>query len=84
MMRLPRFRYHAPATLGEAAAILQGEGSQAMVVAGGTDLYPNMKRRHQTPKTLIGLRKIDALRGVKGSPARGLWIGPATILTDLE
>ena len=84
MMRLPKFRYYAPSTVAEGAAILHGEGPRAMVVAGGTDLYPNMKRRHQTPKTLVGLRRIDTLRGVKGSPARGLWIGPATTLTELE
>jgi 4-hydroxybenzoyl-CoA reductase subunit beta len=84
MMRLPKFRYYAPKTAAEAAAILHGEGPQAMVVAGGTDLYPNMKRRHQTPKTLVGLRGIEKLRGVKGSPARGLWIGPGTTLTELE
>jgi len=83
-MRLPKFRYRAPSTLAEAAAILHGEGPRAMVVAGGTDLYPNMKRRHQTPATLVGLRKIEPLRGVKGSPARGVWIGPGTTLTDLE
>ena len=84
MMRLPKFRYYAPGTVAEATAILHGEGPRAMVVAGGTDLYPNMKRRHQSPATLVGLRKIKRLRGVKGSPARGLWIGPATTLTDLE
>ncbi len=84
MMRLPKFRYYAPQTVTEAAAILHAEGPQAMVVAGGTDLYPNMKRRHQMPTTLVGLRKIGRLRGVKGSAARGLWIGPGTTLTDLE
>jgi len=83
-MRLPKFRYHAPRTVAEAAAILHGDGPQAMVVAGGTDLYPNMKRRHQVPKTLVGLRKIERLRGVKGGSARGLWVGPATTLTELE
>ena len=84
MMRLPKFRYCAPATVAEAAAILHGEGSRGMVVAGGTDLYPNMKRRHQTPETLVGLRRIGTLRGVAGSPARGLSIGPTTTLTEIE
>jgi 4-hydroxybenzoyl-CoA reductase subunit beta len=83
-MRLPKFRYLAPATAREAAAILADEGPRAMVVAGGTDLYPNMKRRHQTPRTLVGLRRIDGLRGVRGDPRRGLWIGPGTTLTDLD
>ena len=83
MMRLPRFRYVAPKTLREAAAILAGEGSEASVVAGGTDLFPNMKRRHQRPKTLVGLRGIEGLKGVRGAAA-GLHIGAATTLTDLE
>jgi 4-hydroxybenzoyl-CoA reductase subunit beta len=84
MMRLPKFRYVAPRTAREAAGILAAEGPQAMVVAGGTDLYPNMKRRHQMPKTLVALRRIDRLRGVRGSAAKGLVLGPATTLTELE
>src|SRR5262249_38005445 len=84
MMRLPKFRYLAPSTAKEAAAILHDEGPGAMVVAGGTDLYPNMKRRHQTPRVLVGLRRIDRLRGLEGSASRGLFIGPATTLTELE
>ena len=62
MMRCPRFAYHAPRTLAEAAAILSGEGPHAMLLAGGTDLVPNMKRRQQTPRTIVSLRRIAALR----------------------
>ena len=51
MMRLPWFDYRAPRSVAEAAKILAGEGPDAMLIAGGTDLLPNMKRRHQTPKT---------------------------------
>ena len=49
MMRLPRFRYLAPSSLAEAAAALRDLGPEAAVLAGGTDLFPNMKRRQQTP-----------------------------------
>jgi 4-hydroxybenzoyl-CoA reductase subunit beta len=84
MMRLPKFRYLAPATLKEAARVLAGEGPEAMIVAGGTDLYPNMKRRHQMPKTLVALRRLDRLRGIRGTARRGLAIGPATTLTEME
>jgi 4-hydroxybenzoyl-CoA reductase subunit beta len=90
MMRLPRFRYFAPRTVAEAAEILADEGASAMVVAGGTDLYPNMKRRHQTPKTVVGLRRIATLQGVSGTTRRGrrgaggLRLGAGTTLTDLE
>jgi 4-hydroxybenzoyl-CoA reductase subunit beta len=85
MMRLPRFRYFGPRTAAEAAAILAGEGPRAAVVAGGTDLYPNMKRGHQTPAVLVGLRRIDALRGVRPmGRAGGLSLGAGTTLSALE
>ena len=84
MMRMPKFRYFAPKTLKEAAAILAGEGPTAMIVAGGTDLYPNMKRRHQMPKTLVGLRRISRLTGLRGSARGGFSLGPATTLTEME
>ena len=35
---------------------------RAMLIAGGTDLLPNMKRRHQTPKVLVSLRGIASLK----------------------
>jgi 4-hydroxybenzoyl-CoA reductase subunit beta len=55
-----------------------------MLVAGGTDLYPNMKRRQFEPRTLVGLRGIGALRGVRGSAREGLTIGAATTLTAVS
>jgi 4-hydroxybenzoyl-CoA reductase subunit beta len=81
MMRLPRFRYRTPSTLDEAARILAGEGSDAMIVAGGTDLLPNMKRRQQTPATLVALGGIGALRSVENGD--GLRLGAGSTLTDL-
>jgi 4-hydroxybenzoyl-CoA reductase subunit beta len=65
MMRLPLFEFRAPRTLEEAARILDGEGTKAMPLAGGTDLLPNMKRRQQVPRTLMSLRYIEELNRVK-------------------
>jgi 4-hydroxybenzoyl-CoA reductase subunit beta len=65
MMRLPLFEFRAPHSLEEAARILDGEGTQAMPLAGGTDLLPNMKRRQQVPRTLISLRAIEELTDVR-------------------
>jgi 4-hydroxybenzoyl-CoA reductase subunit beta len=50
-----------------------------MFVAGGTDLYPNMKRRHQEPKVVITLMGIPELRR-----ADGRTIGSCVTLTDLS
>lgn len=84
MMRLPRFRYHAPRKLAEAAALLSDLGPEAMPLAGGTDLLPNMKRRQQTPAHLVGLRTVEALGARSGDPARGLTLGAMTRLAALE
>ncbi len=65
MMRLPLFEFRAPRTMEEATRILDGEGPQAMPLAGGTDLLPNMKRRQQVPKTLMSLRYIADLKHVQ-------------------
>ncbi|HYN11045.1 MAG TPA: FAD binding domain-containing protein [Burkholderiales bacterium] len=61
-MRLPWFEYRAPKTVAEAASILAAEGPDAMLIAGGTDLLPNMKRRQFAPKMLVSLRRIESLR----------------------
>ena len=86
MMRLPHFKYHSPRTVREAAELLAAPGG-AMLVAGGTDLLPNMKRRQQVPPTLIGLRRIDELRTIQSSSSNderlGAVIGAGVTLTEL-
>ncbi|HEY3280369.1 MAG TPA: FAD binding domain-containing protein [Gemmatimonadales bacterium] len=62
MLRLPSFTYRRPQTLAEALRMKADAGPDAMYVAGGTDLYPNMKRRHQEPRTVISLMGIGDLR----------------------
>lgn len=84
MMRLPPFRYLAPTSAVEVARVLQGEGPGAAVVAGGTDLYPNMKRRHQTPTTLVALRRVADVRGLAWGPDGTVEIGAAETLRRLE
>jgi 4-hydroxybenzoyl-CoA reductase subunit beta len=81
MMRLPWFDYRAPHSVAEAARILQGEGPRAMLLAGGTDLLPNMKRRQQTPATLVALRDVQELKTVANGS--GLTIGAAVTLAEV-
>jgi 4-hydroxybenzoyl-CoA reductase subunit beta len=83
MMRLPRFRYHAPRTVREAIRIKTEAGPESAYVAGGTDLYPNMKRRQQTPKVVIGLSRIPALSRTR-SGGDGVSIGSAVLLSAVE
>jgi 4-hydroxybenzoyl-CoA reductase subunit beta len=81
VIRLPAFTYVAPRTLDGALRAIADAGPEAMLVAGGTDLYPNMKRRQFEPRSLVGLRAIPELRGVGGSARTGLRVGACTTLT---
>jgi 4-hydroxybenzoyl-CoA reductase subunit beta len=81
MMRLPWFKYRAPNSVAEAAQIMAAEGAQAMLIAGGTDLLPNMKRRQQTPATLVSLRQIEGLKRVANGS--GLTLGAGLTLTEV-
>jgi len=55
MLRLPRFSYLRPKTAREAAVMAADLGPRAMFVAGGTDLFPKLKRRQFEIETLISL-----------------------------
>jgi len=72
MLRLPWFEHRAPRSVAEAAKILAGEGPRAMLVAGGTDLLPNMKRRHQAPQVLVSLGQVEELKQLNGTFGAGL------------
>ena len=81
MLRLPPFKYVAPKTAREAAQILADHGPDAMAVAGGTDLYPNMKRRQFTPKRLVGLRQLEGAASIKANG--GLTLGAMATLREV-
>ena len=83
MIRLPSFTYLAPRTLAAAATAMAEHGRDAMLVAGGTDLYPNMKRRQFEPKVVVGLRGIRELRGVRVESG-GWTIGAGTTLSEVS
>jgi 4-hydroxybenzoyl-CoA reductase subunit beta len=85
MLRLPSFTFHRPKTVAEAVRIAADHGPAARFVAGGTDLYPNMKRRHQKAEHVISLSGIEELRATSGDAAKGgLTLGAMTRLSAIE
>ena len=50
--------YVAPATLEELLAALHQHGNEAKVIAGGTDLIPQMRLGRQTPRLLVDPRRL--------------------------
>jgi 4-hydroxybenzoyl-CoA reductase subunit beta len=83
MMRLPKFDYRRPREIAEAVKIMAGSGPEGQFVAGGTDLYPNMKRRQQTPRTVISVMRVPELNQITGDGNTGIRIGASVTLTDI-
>jgi 4-hydroxybenzoyl-CoA reductase subunit beta len=84
MMRLPKFSYLAPRSVADAVKMMGDAGMEGQFVAGGTDLYPNMKRRQQTPKTVISVARLAELNRIEGDGNSGVRIGAGVSLTDLH
>src|SRR5690348_4056382 len=59
------FEYHAPSTLAEALQLLGKHKDDAKVLTGGQSLVPLMKLRLAAPSTIVDLRKVPDLSGVK-------------------
>src|SRR5512135_2452726 len=83
MLRLHSYRYHRPATLVQALELLGEHGPAALVVAGGTDLVPNMKHRLFTPDHLVSIRGLPELLGV-GQDMGEIRIGAGETLARLS
>ncbi|MEE2882375.1 MAG: FAD binding domain-containing protein [Planctomycetota bacterium] len=83
MLRLPAFRFLQPTTIDEAVAFLAEDPGNTRLVAGGTDLWPNMKRRHQGAGTVVSLRGIEELCGIEEADDGGLVIGATTTLDTI-
>jgi 4-hydroxybenzoyl-CoA reductase subunit beta len=65
VLRLPRINLLSPATVQDAVKAVEDNG--ARLVAGGTDLWPNMKRRHQKAETVVSLMSIPELDTINSS-----------------
>jgi 4-hydroxybenzoyl-CoA reductase subunit beta len=80
MLRLPRFGVEAPRTVDEVVAALQRPG--ARLVAGGTDILPNLKHRLDDPPLLVSLAGVEDLRAVRRDDGV-LRIGAGLTLTEV-
>jgi 4-hydroxybenzoyl-CoA reductase subunit beta len=93
VLRLPRFHLVEPTTWTEAATLLREHGAgesdiargtpsvPVMLVAGGTDLFPNMKRRQFAPQVLVSLGRVKGARDI--SNGSGLRISAGATLTEV-
>ncbi|MSP26053.1 MAG: 4-hydroxybenzoyl-CoA reductase subunit beta [Myxococcales bacterium] len=64
MLPLPVFQHHSPTTLADAVALMAELGDGARLIAGGTDLLPNMKHGLVEPEHLVSLAGVRELRTI--------------------
>src|SRR6266702_4388284 len=61
----PAFDYAAPSSVDEAIGLLQENGDDAKLLAGGHSLIPLMKLRLAAPSFLVDLGKISELKYIR-------------------
>ena len=79
---MPAFELLQPDSIAEAQILLQQNGSDAWVLAGGHDSFDWLKDRIKRPKTVVDLSGIQELRGIR-TTSDGIEIGAMTTLTEL-
>lgn len=83
--RLPKFEYLAPKTIDEALRLLSQHKGKSRVIAGGTDLVPQMKRREiKAPEHVVDLKGIPDLNYIKYDEIDGLRFGALTTIRAIE
>ena len=76
------FELAIPETLDEAlSALAQGNG-ETQALAGGTNMIVDLRARRAAPARLVGLGKIEALRGIRIADGR-ITLGARTTMSEI-
>jgi len=78
------FEYLEPQTIQEAMSLLNKYGNKAKVLAGGTDLVPQMKEKTIRPEYVISIGRIAGLDYIRFDGEKGLRIGALTTIRSIE
>ena len=78
------FDYLEPATVAEACALLKQHGGEAKVFAGGAHLTILMKQGLLQPKSLVNIKKIPELKGIRYDVNEGVIIGALVTHREVE
>jgi xanthine dehydrogenase YagS FAD-binding subunit len=79
---MPSFQLYQPSSVADAQKLLQQNGNDAWVLAGGLDSMDWLKDRIKKPKYVVDLSGIEELKGVRET-TDGVEIGAMTTLTEV-
>jgi|HubBroStandDraft_1064217.scaffolds.fasta_scaffold23521_2 xanthine dehydrogenase YagS FAD-binding subunit len=80
---MPAFDLLQPETAAEAQKMLEEQGTDAWVMAGGLDSFDWLKDRIKKPQVLVDLSGVDELKGIR-TTGDGVEIGAMTTLTEIQ
>jgi xanthine dehydrogenase YagS FAD-binding subunit len=79
---MPAFELLQPSSITDAQKLLERQGRDAWVLAGGMDSFDWLKDRIKKPKVVVDLSGIAELKGIRAT-SDGIEIGAMTTLTEL-
>lgn len=85
-MTMPAFRLERPRSIADAVSILAAHGPGAIILAGGTDVVPNLQMKLFSPRVLVDIKslaKASQLASIDWTPENGLRIGALATLTTI-
>ena len=82
-MSLPPFVLLRPRSLDDALAHLAKHGPEAMIIAGGTDVVPNLRAGLFAPRALVDIKGLSDLKGIQFDPEQGLRIGALATIAEI-
>jgi 4-hydroxybenzoyl-CoA reductase subunit beta len=83
MLRMPTFALVEPASLDAVLALLAEHGDQALLIAGGTDLLPNLKHELHAPRVVVSLARVPELAARREEADGTLVLGAMRTLHEL-
>ena len=79
---MPAFELLQPSSIADAQKLLEQQGRDGWVLAGGMDSFDWLKDRIKKPKVVVDLSGIAELKGIRAT-ADGIEIGAMTTLTEV-
>src|SRR5258705_2582386 len=79
---MPAFEMFQPTAVGNALTLVERQGSDAWIMAGGLDTFDWLKDRSRRTNVVIDLSQVTELRGIKEVDG-GVEIGALTTLTEV-
>ncbi|MGD8340293.1 MAG: xanthine dehydrogenase family protein subunit M [Gammaproteobacteria bacterium] len=78
------FELYQPDSVDGAIDLLRDAGDAGWALAGGNDSLDWFKDRIKRPSSVVDLKGLDELRGIRELPDGGIEIGALTTLTEIE